>query len=57
MTDRDLTTIVETVCASEWERQKGQPWDDVPAMTKHHAREALLPFVRATLAAIDEVQS
>lgn len=51
---RDLSALVERVAATVWERQKGTPWADLDAMTQHNCREAVLPFVQATLAAIDE---
>ena len=50
----DLTALVETVAAAEWERQKGSPWVDLEPMVQHAAREAILPLVTATAAAMRE---
>ena len=50
----DLTALVETVAAAEWERQKGTPWVDLDPIVQHAAREAILPLVTATAAAMRE---
>lgn len=48
-TDIDLTGLVDAVTADVWAAQKGQPWENVDPATKHAAREAVLPFVTATV--------
>lgn len=58
MTDRDLTTIVETVTRATWDRQqtelgRDKAWDGLSDLHKHQAREFITPIVTATLAAID----
>ena len=45
----DLTTLVEAVAADVWAQQKDWPWDVQDPAVKHAAREAVLPFVAATV--------
>ena len=45
----DLTSLVEAVAADVWEQQKDVPWDVQDLAVKHAAREAVLPFVAATV--------
>lgn len=49
-TDVDLTDVVEQVAATVWDQQKPPEiaWDRVNDITRHNAREAVLPFVAAT---------
>ena len=53
-TDPDLTTLVDAVAADVWEQQKDTLWADVPPALQHSTREAVLPFVVATLRHLDE---
>ena len=48
--DLDLTAIVEQVARVVWDQQKPPEiaWDRVNDITRHSAREAVLPFVVAT---------
>lgn len=45
----DLTSLVEAVAADVWAQQKDWPWDVQDPTVKHAAREAVLPFVAATV--------
>ena len=45
----DLTSLVEAVAADVWAQQKDWPWDVQDPAVKHAAREAVLPFVAATV--------
>lgn len=57
MTDRDLTSIVEQVTQRVWDDRAMSPaWEQLPAVQRLAAREAVLPFVTATLAVIDGSQ-
>ena len=49
MSTPDLTSLVEAVTADVWTQQKDQPWGDVDPAVKYAAREAVLPFVVATV--------
>lgn len=61
---RDLTTIVESVARSEYERNRSSvgpehpmhdtPWESLNTFVQHSWREEVLSIVTATIRAIDE---